>query len=269
MRVIIQQDQDLVARWTARYIASKINRGRADGSPYVLGLPTGSTPVATYKELIKLHREGKVSFSNVVTFNMDEYVGLPEEHPESYHSFMWRNLFNHVDIRPEAVNILDGNAPDLAEECRRYEEKIAQAGGIDLFLGGMGADGHVAFNEPFSSMSSRTRVKSLTWDTIVANSRFFGGDTAQVPRTALTVGVGTVMDAREVVLLVTGHAKARALREVVEGAYSHVWTASALQNHPHGMIVCDDEATYELKVGTARYFLDIERANLDPGTMAL
>jgi glucosamine-6-phosphate deaminase len=256
MRVIIQQGAGDVARWTAQYIADRINAAKGR---FVLGLPTGSTPVETYKELVRLHKAGRVSFADVVTFNMDEYVGLPEEHPESYHSFMWRNLFDHVDIKPENVNILDGNAADLEAECADYEARIRAAGGIDLFLGGMGTDGHVAFNEPFSSMSSRTRVKSLTMETIIANSRFFGGDVAQVPRLALTVGVATVMDAREVVLLVTGHAKARALQQVVEGAYSHVWTASALQSHPHGVIVCDDAATYELKVGTVRYFLDIEK----------
>ncbi len=266
MRVIIQQNPAGVAQWAARYIAARIN---GNGGKFVLGLPTGSTPVETYRELIKLHREGKVSFRDVVTFNMDEYVGLPEEHPESYHSFMWRNFFDHVDIRRENVNILDGNAPDPQAECRAYEEKIRKAGGIDLFLGGIGSDGHVAFNEPFSSMASRTRVKSLTMETIIANSRFFDGDVNLVPRLALTVGVGTVMDAREVVILATGHGKARALAQVIEGAYSHVWTASALQAHPRGMIICDDPATYELKVGTARYFLDIEGPNLDPAGIAL
>ncbi len=266
MRVIIQQKPEEVAQWAARYIASRINKSEGR---FTLGLPTGSTPVETYRELIKLHKAGKVSFRNVVTFNMDEYVGLPEEHPESYHSFMWRNFFDHVDIRRENVNILDGNAADLEAECREYEEKIGRAGGIDLFLGGIGSDGHVAFNEPFSSMTSRTRVKSLTMETIIANSRFFDGDVGMVPRRALTVGVGTVMDAREVMILVTGHGKARALAQVVEGGYSHVCTASALQAHPRGMIVCDDPATYELKVGTARYFLDIERENLDPAAIEL
>lgn len=259
MRVIIQENAAGVAQWAARYIASRIN---AAGGKFVLGLPTGSTPVETYKELIRLHKAGKVSFADVTTFNMDEYVGLAEDHPESYHSFMWKNFFSHVDIRRENVNILNGNAADLAAECADYEARIEAAGGIGLFLGGMGSDGHVAFNEPFSSMSSRTRIKSLTMETIIANSRFFGGDVNAVPRTALTVGVATVMSAREVMLLVTGHGKARALQQVVEGAVSHVWTASALQNHPCGMVVCDDAATYELKVGTVRYFMDIEKDNL-------
>lgn len=269
MRVIIQPSPAEVARWAARYTAAQINAARKEGRRFVLGLPTGSTPLGTYRELISLHKAGKVSFAGVTTFNMDEYVGLPEEHPESYHSFMWRTLFDHVDIDPANVNILNGNAPDLDAECREYERKIEAAGGIDLFLGGVGSDGHIAFNEPFSSLTSRTRVKSLTKETIIANSRFFDNDTSKVPRQALTVGVGTVMDARQVLILATGHAKARALHHVIEGAYSNVWTASALQNHRHGIVVCDDDATYELKVGTVRYFNDIEGANLNPDTIGL
>ncbi len=256
MRLIIKENPANVAQWAAKYIVGKIN---AASGKFVLGLPTGSTPVETYKELIRIHKEGKVSFANVVTFNMDEYVDLPENHPESYHSFMWRTFFDHIDIKPENVNILDGNAPDLAKECADYEVRITAAGGIDLFMGGMGSDGHVAFNEPFSSLTSRTRIKSLTTETIIANSRFFGGEIDAVPRRALTVGVGTVMDAREVLLLVTGHGKARALQQVVEGAVSHVWTASALQMHPHGIIVCDNAAVDHLRTDTIKYFSDIER----------
>ncbi|GHT72488.1 glucosamine-6-phosphate deaminase [Bacteroidia bacterium] len=259
MRVIIKNDTAQVAQWTAHYIADKINcYQKSNKTPFVLGLPTGSSPLQTYAELIQLHKAGKVSFANVVTFNMDEYVGLPEEHPESYHSFMWKNFFSHIDIKRENVNILNGNVADLEKECADYEKKIAERGGIQLFLGGIGADGHIAFNEPFSSLQSRTRIKSLTADTIVANARFFDNDTAKVPRRALTVGVGTVMDAREVIILATGHNKARALQHTIEGAYSHVWTTSALQTHPHSIIVCDDAATYELKVGTYRYFKEIE-----------
>ena len=270
MRVIIEPTYNEVAQWSARYIAAAINRKKKEtGAPFVLGLPTGSTPLGTYKELIKLNKEGKVSFANVVTFNMDEYVGLPKSHPESYHSFMWNNFFSHIDIKAENVNILDGMAADLKAECDNYEKKIVAAGGIDLFMGGSGADGHVAFNEPFSSLSSRTRVKTLTMDTMIANSRFFDNDINQVPKTALTVGVATVMDAREVMILVTGYGKARALRHVVEGCYSHEWTLSALQTHPRGIIVCDDPATYELKVGTARYFMDIERESISPKSIAL
>ena len=265
MRVIIQPNAQKVGAWTAAYIAKYINKAKATAQkPFVLGLPTGSSPIPTYKELIRLNKAGKVSFKNVVTFNMDEYVGLPKDHPESYWSFMHTNLFNHIDIKKENVNILNGNAPDLEAECAAYEEKIRKYGGIRLFLGGIGPDGHIAFNEPGSSLASRTRVKTLTTDTKIANSRFFGNDTSKVPSTALTVGVGTVMDSHRVVILVTGHNKARALHEVVENGVNHMWTVSALQLHPHGVIVCDDAATAELKVGTANYFKDIEKDNLDP-----
>ncbi len=193
---------------------------------------------------------------------MDEYVNLPEEHPESYHAYMRRNLFDHVDIRDENVHILNGGAEDLEEECQQYERRIAELGGIHLFVGGVGHDGHIAFNEPGSSLQSRTRMKTLTEDTRRANSRFFDNDINQVPRHALTVGVGTVMDAEEVVILVSGATKARAMREIVEGGVNHMWTASALQMHRRGMIVCDDDATLELKVGTVRYFNQIEQENL-------
>jgi glucosamine-6-phosphate deaminase len=268
MRVIIQPDYRTVSKWAARYVASRINAARPTAQkPFVLGCPTGSSPLGMYGELIELNKSGVVSFENVVTFNMDEYVGLPKEHPESYYSFMWNNFFGHIDIKPENTNILNGNAADLEEECRRYEEKIKSYGGIDLFMGGIGPDGHIAFNEPGSSLSSRTRCKTLTTDTIIANSRFFGNDINKVPKTALTVGVGTVLDAREVMIIVNGHNKARALRHAIEGSVNHMWTISALQLHERGMIVCDDAATDEIKVGTYRYFKDIESDNLDPETL--
>ena len=263
MRVIIENTAAQAGRWAAEYVASQINAKAAVSSePFVLGLPTGSTPLGMYNGLIDLYKQGKVSFANVVTFNMDEYVGLPEEHPESYHSFMARNFFDHVDVPKENINILNGNAEDLAAECAAYEAKIAAAGGIDLFMGGVGEDGHLAFNEPFSSLVSRTRVKSLTYDTILVNSRFFDGDISKVPTTALTVGVGTVMDAKEVLVLAFGHKKANALKEAIEGAYSHKCTLSALQAHPHGIIVADELAVGELKVNTYRYFKDIEKDNI-------
>lgn len=265
MRVIIQPEANSVARWSAVYIAKQINNANpTSDKPFVLGLPTGSTPLGTYKELIKIHREGKVSFQNVVTFNMDEYVGLPKEHPQSYYSFMWDNFFSHIDIKPENVNILNGNAPDLKEECISYEKRIKALGGIDLFMGGVGADGHIAFNEPGSSLSSRTRDKALNHDTIVVNSRFFDNDLSLVPKVALTVGVGTVMDSREVLILVTGHNKARALHKAVEGGINQMWTISALQLHSKGLIVCDEPSTIELKVGTYKYFKEIESKYLDP-----
>ena len=263
MRLIINEDAGKGAIWAARYIVSKIKEKAArTDKPFVLGLPTGSTPIATYRELIRMNKAGEVSFKNVITFNMDEYVGLPESHPESYHSFMATNFFDHVDVPKENINILNGNAPDLEAECASYEARIEAAGGIDLFMGGVGEDGHLAFNEPFSSLVSRTRVKTLTYDTILVNSRFFDNDINKVPKLALTVGIGTVLSAKEVLVLAFGHKKARALQQAVEGAYSHTCTLSALQAHRHGIIVCDELAAGELKVNTYRYFKDIEKNNI-------
>ena len=263
MRVIIEPNYDLMSQWAANYVVKRINEAKPTAEkPFVLGLPTGSSPIGMYRGLVKAYQEGRVSFRHVLTFNMDEYVGLPEDHPESYHSFMFSNLFNHIDCPRENIHILNGNAPDLQAECEHYEQMILEAGGIDLFLGGIGPDGHIAFNEPGSSLSSRTRQKTLTTDTIIANSRFFEGDINKVPKTALTVGVATVMAAREVMILVNGHAKCRALQAAIEGSVNHMWTISALQQHQHGIIVCDDAACDELKVGTYRYFKDIERDNL-------
>ena len=263
MRLIIENTAAEAGRWAAEHVVARINaKAAVSGKPFVLGLPTGSTPLGMYKELIALNKAGKVSFANVVTFNMDEYVGLPEEHPESYHSFMWNNFFSHIDIKRENVNILNGNAADLQAECDDYERRIEAAGGIDLFIGGVGEDGHLAFNEPFSSLDSRTRVKTLTEDTIIVNSRFFGGDVTKVPKLALTVGVGTVCSAHEVMVLALGYKKARAVQQCVEGALSHVWTITALQSHPKGVLVCDEPAVGELKVNTYRYFKDIEKNNL-------
>ncbi|NOX89351.1 MAG: glucosamine-6-phosphate deaminase [Calditrichaeota bacterium] len=263
MRIIIHENYQALSKWVAYYIAGKINKAKpTPDKPYVLGLPTGSSPLGTYQELVQLYKQGKVSFENVVTFNMDEYVGLPEDHPESYHYFMWHNFFSHIDIKKENVNILNGNAADLEKECEQYEQKIKEAGGIDLFLGGIGPDGHIAFNEPGSSLTSRTRIKTLTYDTRLANSRFFNNDINKVPKTALTVGVGTIMDAREIVIIISGYNKARALQKVVEEGVNHMWTVSMLQLHRKAMIVCDDESTMELKVATVKYFKDIENEAL-------
>ena len=203
MRIIIKDNNEGVGQWIANYIIEKINAAKPSANkPFVLGLPTGSSPIPTYTELIKRHQKGDISFKNVVTFNMDEYVNIPKDHPESYYTFMHKHLFDHIDIPKENVNILNGNAPDLDEECRQYEEKIKSYGGIELFLGGIGPDGHVAFNEPGSSLASRTRIKTLNHDTIEANKRFFDNNITKVPSTALTVGVGTVMDSKEVVLII-------------------------------------------------------------------
>jgi glucosamine-6-phosphate deaminase len=263
MRIIIEPTYDEMSKWAAHYIASKINSfNPGPQKPFVLGLPTGSTPIGTYKYLVQLYKQKEVSFKNVITFNMDEYIGLPESHPQSYHFFMKDHLFQHIDIPAGNVNILNGNASNLERECANYEEKIKSIGGIHLFLGGIGPDGHIAFNEPGSSLSSRTRVKTLTYDTIKANSRFFENDINKVPKTALTVGVGTVMDSEEVMILISGYEKARALKQCVEDGVNHFWTVSMLQLHRHGIIVCDDDSTLELRVGTVKYFKDIERANV-------
>lgn len=260
MRLIIKKDCEQLAEWAAEYVIKKINDFKPTlQKKFVLGLPTGSSPVIMYKKLIAAYNQKRVSFKNVVTFNMDEYVGLPVDHPESYHSFMYNNLFKHIDCPDENIHILNGNASDLEAECANYEMMIQEAGGIDLFIGGVGVDGHIAFNEPGSSLSSRTRQKTLTTETRMVNSRFFGNDMNKVPAFALTVGVGTVMDAREVMVLVNSHAKARALQAAVEGGVSQMFTISALQMHKHGIIVCDEAATDELKVGTYRYFKDIEK----------
>ncbi len=262
MRLIINPNYEALSKWAANYVIEKINAFKpTQERPFVLGLPTGSSPEGMYAELVKAVAEKRVSFRHVLTFNMDEYVGLPESHPESYHSFMAKHLFDHIDCPKENIHILNGNAPDLEEECRSYEQKIKEAGGIDLFLGGIGPDGHIAFNEPFSSLTSRTRVKTLTTDTKIANSRFFGNDPDAVPSHALTVGVGTVMDAREVLILCNGYGKARALQAAVEGPVTQQWTISALQTHPHSIIVTDEAAVAELKVATYRYFKDIERVD--------
>jgi len=265
MRVIIQNDYKTASAWAAAYVANEINTFKPTAKkPFVLGLPTGSSPLGMYGELIRLCKAKKVSFKNVVTFNMDEYVGIPKDHPESYYSFMWNNFFGKIDIKKSNANILNGNAKNLETECARYERKIKSYGGINLFVGGIGPDGHIAFNEPGSSLASRTRIKTLTEDTIIANSRFFGGDVSLVPKTALTVGVATVMDAQKVIIIVSGHNKARALQQAVEFGVNHMWTVSCLQLHPAGTIVCDDAATVDMKVGTVQYFKDIEKTNLDP-----
>jgi glucosamine-6-phosphate deaminase len=262
LRLLIHKDYERASLWAATYIAEKINSYNKD-KPFILGLPTGSSPLGIYKEFVRMNKEGKLSFKNVRTFNMDEYIGLPENHSQSYHYFMMENLFNHIDIDRRHIHILDGMAKDLEKECKLYEEAIAAENGIDLFLGGMGGDGHIAFNEPGSSLASRTRIKTLTEETKAANARFFEGDSAKVPVTALTVGVGTVMDAREVMIIVNGRGKARALAAVIEGGVNHMWTLSCLQMHPKAIIVCDEDATEELKVGTVRYFKDIEKESIN------
>ncbi|OLY84469.1 Glucosamine-6-phosphate isomerase 1 [Smittium mucronatum] len=260
MRLIIRDDQESAAYYTANYIKKRILEfGPTSERPFVLGLPTGSSPIPVYKHLVQFYKNKELSFEHVITFNMDEYVGLPRDHPESYHTFMFSNFFKHIDIKPENINMLNGNCEELQNECQRYEDEIARVGGIELFLGGIGPDGHIAFNEPGSSMKSRTRVKTLAYETVLANARFFGGDVNKVPKLALTVGVATVTDAREVVIIIAGAHKAIALAKCIEEGVNHMWTVSAIQLHPSAMIVCDEDATLELHVKTVRYFKSIEQ----------
>ena len=260
MRLIIRDDEERASRYVANYIVERINHFQPTAAhPFVLGLPTGSSPMGVYRTLVEKYKAGEVSFENVVTFNMDEYIGIPRDHPESYHTFMWQHFFSHVNVNPANVHILDGNAPNLEAECVEYEAAIRRAGGIDLFLAGIGEDGHIAFNEPGSSLASRTRVKTLAYDTILANSRFFGNDLDRVPKMALTVGVQTVLEAREVVVIILGARKALALQRCIEQGVNHMWTLSSLQLHPHSMIVCDEDATLELQVKTVKYFKSIEQ----------
>ena len=259
MRVIIKDTKKEGSLWAAHHIAAAIKaKAERTDKPFVLGLPTGSTPLDTYAELARMCAAGEVSFKNVITFNMDEYVGIPENHPESYHSFMHKNLFDKIDIPAGNIHILNGNAANLDKECEEYEKAIVEAGGIDLFLGGVGEDGHLAFNEPFSSINSRTRVVTLTQDTIEVNSRFFGGDVNLVPKQAMSVGVATVCGAKEVLILAFGSKKARVVSQAIEGSVSHYVTLSALQLHENGTVVLDEPAAGELKVNSYRYFKAVE-----------
>jgi len=258
MKLIIRDNSEDVVEWAANYVIKRIKDFNPGPERYfVLGLPTGGTPLGMYKNIVKAFKQGEISFKYVKTFNMDEYVGIPEDHPESYHRYMFDNFFKHIDIEPSNVHILDGNAKDLKAECNNYEKKITDAGGIELFVGGIGPDGHVAFNEPGSSLVSRTRVKTLAQDTIIANARFFGGNVDAVPKQALTVGVGTVMDAHEVLILITGANKSYALYKAIEEGVSHMWTVSAFQQHNNTLMVCDEDATLELRVRTVKYFKDL------------
>lgn len=265
MRVIIQESYENVSQWVANYVITKINKAAPTASkPFILGLPTGSTPIGVYRALIEHNKAGRVSFKHVVTFNMDEYVGLAENHPQSYHHFMYEYLFNHIDIDKKNIHILNGQAEDVEAECLAYEEAIKTLGGIDLFLGGTGLNGHLAFNEPGSSLASRTRKVELTRSTIEANSRFFEHDLSKVPTTALTVGIGTILDSKEVLILLNGETKGFALQNAVEGGVSIHWPITALQLHPAGIIVCDEKAASELKTKTYDFFKFTERENLAP-----
>lgn len=215
----------------------------------VLGLATGSSPLPVYRELIRRHRAGRLSFKEASAFTLDEYVGLDAAHPERYRHVIEREFTAHVDLSPDAVHGPDGNASDLPAACAAYEDAIHAAGGIDLQILGIGTDGHIAFNEPGSSFASATRIKTLTSQTRNDNARFFDDDAAAVPRHCLTQGLGTIMRARHVVLLATGAAKAEAVHQIVEGPVSAMWPGTILQHHPHVTVLLDPSAASRLRLG--------------------
>ncbi|MCL2093569.1 MAG: glucosamine-6-phosphate deaminase [Treponema sp.] len=251
MELSIHRDYQGICRWTADYLIERIKAfGPTRERPFVLGLPTGSTPLGVYRALVSAYNEGKISFAHVLTFNMDEYLGLPGDHPQSYRYFMEESLFRHVDISPGNTHVPNGMAVEPLKECAAYEEAIKNAGGMELILGGVGANGHIAFNEPGSSFGSRTRVEVLANETIMSNAKFFDGELSEVPTRAITMGIGTVMEAREIIILASGQQKARAIQEAVEGPLNHHCPLSVLQMHQNATIVCDEEAAQELRYRT-------------------
>jgi len=255
LRVIVESNPDNVARWSAA-IVSRVVRKQPD---CVLGLATGGTPLGLYRELIRMHREEGLDFAHATTFNLDEYVGLSPNHEQSYRYFMQHNFFDHINIDPRRTHVPDGRALDFENYCRQYERMIHDAGGIDLQVLGIGRDGHIAFNEPGSSLGSRTRLKTLTSETIRDNARFFGGE-ENVPRLAVTMGVGTILESRRCLLLAIGDHKARAVRDAIEGPVTAQVTASALQLHRDVVAVLDEEAARLLE--RREYYREVERAQM-------
>src|SRR5262245_46555131 len=253
MRVIVEKDRDGVSRRAATFVAALVRRKPT----CVLGLATGSTPLGMYGELIRMHREEGLDFSRVVTFNLDEYVGLAGSHPQSYRHFMQTNLFDHINVDPRDTHVPDGRALDFEAYCEQYERMIVEEGGIDLQVLGIGSDGHIAFNEPGSSLGSRTRLKTLTEETVRDNARFFGSE-KDVPRLAITMGVGTILESRQCVLLAAGDAKARAIRDTIEGPITAQVTASALQLHRDVIAVLDQDAARLLE--RRDYYREVEQA---------
>lgn len=264
MRVILEETYDDISEWVSLYIKHVINKHYSETKlenepkPFILGLPTGSTPLKVYKNLVNYYQNGQLSFKNVITFNMDEYVGLSPENEQSYHYFMYHNFFNHIDIPRENIYILNGLATDLKAECDNYEFIISEYGKIDLFLCGVGSDGHIAFNEAGSSLSSRTRLKTLSDETINDNSRFFD-NINDVPTKVLTVGIQTIMDSKEVILMASGINKAIAIKNCIEGHITNQYTCTAIQNHPSAIVIIDRKATGELKVKTLDYYTNLQK----------
>ncbi|HWB61459.1 MAG TPA: glucosamine-6-phosphate deaminase [Chthoniobacteraceae bacterium] len=242
MEVIIKSTPDAASNEAARIFAAQLRRKPAS----VLGLATGSTPLGLYRELAARHERGEIDFSAVTTFNLDEYIGLPATHPRSYANYMRELFFSKIKIPPGRTHIPDGMAPDIPAHCAEYEAAIKNAGGIDLQLLGLGTDAHIGFNEPGSSLTSRTRLKTLTENTIRDNARFFA-NSSEVPRHVITMGIGTIMEARHCVVLATGEKKARAVAAMAEGPVTADAPASILQMHPHCTLIIDEAAAAESK----------------------
>lgn len=262
MRVVIKSTYEELSQWAADYVVFRINKHRpTPKKPFVLGLPSGSTPLEMFKALAQYYKEGKVSFENVIFFGMGEYVGVSAGDEHGFQYFMWDNFLKYVNIKREHVHFLNGMTTNYAKECANYEKAIKDCGGVDLFIGGVGEDGHIAFNEPYSSLNSRTRVKLLTPSTLQANSRFFGNDVNKVPPLVLTIGIETMMDAKEVMILAAGSQKSLALHHAIEGAVTHVWPVSILQHHSHAIIACDEAATQRLSLETVQYLKAIDKNN--------
>jgi len=241
MEIIIRPSPEEASRVAAR-IVEKLIRRKPDA---VLGLATGSTPLAAYRELARMHREEGLDFSRVTTFNLDEYIGLAPDHPQSYHRFMHENFFCHINIRKENIHIPDGMTGDVPGFCEDYEKRIAKAGGIDLQILGIGTDGHVGFNEPTSSLASRTRIKTLTPQTLSDNARFFDNPKDQ-PHHVITMGIGSIMESRQVILLAFGKSKADAVAASTEGPVTAMMPASALQFHARAHFIIDEPAAGKL-----------------------
>lgn len=242
MEIIIQDDASVASVLAARIVAGVIKR-QGDS---VLGLATGSTPLKLYRELIRLYEGGEVGFDRVTTFNLDEYVGLAADHAASYNSYMWENFFKHIGIPSHRVHIPDGLAPDIPAHCKQYEGAIKAAGGIDIQVLGIGTDGHIGFNEPTSSLASRTRIKTLTKQTLEDNAPFFEGE-EKVPHHVITMGVGTIMESRMCLLMAFGEKKAGAVAKMVEGPITAMVPASILQMHPSAVVIIDNAAASKLE----------------------
>jgi len=242
MLVIIKKDYEKLSKEAAKLVADRLKKK----PNLVLGLATGSTPLGLYKELIRMHKYEGLDFSKVTTFNLDEYVGLPPSHDQSYHYFMQNNFFKSVNIDPRYIHVPQGMAKDVVQFCTWYEERIKYFGGIDLQVLGIGANGHIAFNEPGSSLGSLTRIKTLTPDTRKANKRFFKSS-EEVPKYAITMGVGTIMEAKELLLVAIGKSKADAIHQSVEGPLTAMCPASIIQMHKEAFVIVDKDAASKLK----------------------